>query len=313
MSDPIFSVIIPAYNAEATLCATVASVLNQSERNIEVIIIDDGSTDRTLHAVLELGCRDMRIRAVSQPNSGVSAARNYGASLARGRYLAFLDADDQWHPNKLETHLKLHETNAAIGASFAEVQFCSASRGRLAAGRSVSRVAKGMELAKHNIADVVIENPVCTTSNLVITREAFAASGGFKDSLRYAEDQELLARLIGRGVSIRGIDIPLVKYRMSEDGLSCDFEAMLAGWRSFASEWLEGEDLARAEATYCRYLARRALRAGAAMSTVRSYVRRGLATDRPAFMAARLRSILTVFGAFAGGMMPAPIRRTVFA
>lgn len=313
MPKPIFSVIIPAYNAEATLCSTIASVLEQSEPNFEVIIIDDGSTDGTLHVMLELSGLDARIRAVSKPNSGVSATRNFGASLARGEFLAFLDADDQWYPDKLETHLELHRMEVSAKASFGEVHFCGESDGALVPGRSVSRVANGTSFAQHDIADVVIENPVCTTSNLVIASDAFAASGGFKDSLRYAEDQELLVRLVHRGISIRGIDTPLVKYRMSEDGLSCDFDAMLAGWRSFASKWLFGVDLAQAEATYCRYLARRALRAGAATSTARTYVRMGLAADRSTFMAQRFRSILTICGAFLGGALPASMRRAVFA
>lgn len=313
MSNPTFSVIIPAYNAEATIRTTVASVLEQSEPDFEVIIVDDGSTDRTLLAMLDIGCTDLRVRAVSQPNSGVSAARNYGASLARGKLLAFLDADDQWYPDKLNQHRKLHDADPLIEASFAQVAFCADTSGKMVDGPSVSQVSEGSQLAGHGIADVVIKNPVCTTSNFVITREAFAASGGFKESLRYAEDQELLARLVSSGVRIRGVDHTLVKYRMSEDGLSCDFEAMLAGWRSFASEWLDRDDLARAEATYCRYLARRALRAGTSVTLARTYVRRGLALDRQTFMSERSRSILTICGAYAGGMMPSSMRRAIFA
>nr|WP_298927026.1 glycosyltransferase [uncultured Erythrobacter sp.] len=309
MSDPKFSVIIPAFNAEKTLRTTVSSVLKQSEPDLEIIIVDDGSTDATLLAMLEVGCQDLRIRAVSQPNSGVSAARNYGASLARGQYLAFLDADDQWHDEKLAEHGKVHTKDIGLDASFAEVAFCAAQTGLLVAGPRASKVDK----RDYTLNEVVVENAVCTTSNLVIRRDVFRQIGGFNVDLRYAEDQEFLARLIGQGLRLGGIARPLVRYRMSEDGLSCDFEAMLAGWRTFACNWLEIDDLVRAEATYCRYLARRVLRAGGDMAVARSYVRRGLAAHRPTFMSARSRSLLTICGAYAGGLMPTSMRRAVFA
>lgn len=313
MSNPKFSVIIPAYNAEATLRSTVASVLKQSEPDFEVIIVDDGSTDGTLLAMLELSCIDLRVRAVSRPNSGVSATRNYGASLARGEILAFLDADDQWYPNKLRQHRELHETETLVQVSYAKVAFCADSDGALRAGPSVSSFPTEATQAVHSVSDVVIENPACTTSNLVISRKAFDTSGGFKESLRYAEDQEFLARLVSSGANVRAIDQTLVKYRMSEDGLSCDLEAMLSGWLTFAGEWLGRDELAQAEATYCRYLARRALRAGASMTSARAYVRRGLAANRATFMSARSRSLLTICGAYAGGMLPSSMRRAVFA
>jgi len=100
---------------------------------------------------------------------------------------------------------------------------------------------------------------------------------------------------------------------MSEDGLSCDFESMLIGWRSFASEWLSPNDLAQGEAAYCRYLTRRALRSGADINVARSLARRGLEADRSGFMAGGGRSLLTLGGVVAGGAMPASLRRRVFA
>lgn len=313
MPNPKFSIIIPAYNAESTLRDTVASVLIQGEQDFEVIIVDDGSSDGTLAVMRDLACADWRVRIVSQPNSGVSAARNYGASLAHGTLLAFLDADDQWYANKLQKHRQIHDHDPRMGASYAGVAFCADTAGAMNAGPTKSRVAKGALLATHDIGNVVVENPICTTSNFVVLRDVFVASGGFKSELRYAEDQELLARLVGYKVPIRGIDQTLVKYRISEDGLSCDFEAMLAGWRSFAETLLVEDDFAKAEAQYYRYLARRALRAGAKMTTVRSFVRRGLAADRTSFMSAQARSTLTVVGAYAGGILPPSLRRTVFA
>lgn len=309
MSVAHFSVVIPAYNAAATLRGTVASVIGQSDQDFEVIIVDDGSTDETLNVLFDLVVMDWRIRVVSQPNSGVSATRNYGASLAKGKFIAFLDADDQWPAEKLVRHRAFHTFDPLLTASFAKVEFSPERNGKIARGRTISNVPSGYL----EVADVLVENPVCTTSNLVIKREAFLELGGFDETMRYAEDQELLARIIASGGMIQGLDQTLVQYRMSDDGLSCDFEAMLSHWRRFASCWIEGSELAQAEATYCRYLSRRALRAGASIDIVRSFARRGLNADRDSFMAGGARSILTLGGAIAGGALPASLRRAVFA
>lgn len=309
MSVAHFSVVIPAYNAAATLRGTVASVLGQSDQDFEIIIVDDGSNDETLNVMLDLAVMDWRIRIVSQPNSGVSATRNYGASLAKGKLIAFLDADDQWQFDKLARHRAIHTLDPRLTASFAKVEFAPERGGKIARGRTFSSVPLGYL----DVADVLVENPVCTTSNLVIERGAFLELGGFDEAMRYAEDQDLLARVIADGGLIRGLNQTLVKYRMSEDGLSCDFEAMLSHWRRFASCWIDGAELAQAEATYCRYLTRRALRAGASIHVARSFAQRGLTSDRDSFMAGGARSILTLGGAIAGGALPASIRRAVFA
>lgn len=308
MTTPAFSVVIPAYNAARTLRATVASVLNQSFADFEVVIIDDGSSDDTVRVALGLMAQDSRIRAVSQKNGGVSSARNFGTGLAKGRLLAFLDADDQWAADKLARHHALHEADPMLDASFGQIAFCADEEGQLRAGRTTSIVPQGYL----QIADVVSENPVCTASNFVILREVFEELGGFAEDMRYAEDQEILALLLSEGGSLRGIDAPLVRYRLSEDGLSCNFEAMLDGWRSFAVKWIDEGDRTRAEATYCRYLTRRALRSGAHIEVARTFARRGLQADRASFMAGGARSLLTLGGVIAGSVMPASLRRAVF-
>lgn len=309
MSATKFSVVIPAYNAAATLRSTVASVLDQIDQDFEIVIVDDGSSDDTLNVMLDLAALDWRIRVISRPNSGVSATRNYGAELAKGELLAFLDADDQWKPDKLQRHRALHALDPRLAASFARVEFAPERRGELVTGRSFSSFPTGYL----DVVDVLVENAVCTTSNLVIKRETFLELGGFDETLRYAEDQEFLARVIADGGLILGLDHLLVRYRMSENGLSCDFDAMLSHWQQFASCWIVGDALAQAEATYCRYLTRRALRAGASMQVVRSFAQRGLQADRESFMAGGARSVLTLCGALAGGVLPAVLRRAVFA
>ena len=102
-SPPRVSVIIPLYQSERFVAATLASVLAQTIADIDVIVIDDGSTDRGPELARATG--DPRVIVVTQPNAGVSAARNHGLRLASAPIVAFIDADDLWEPNKLEAHL----------------------------------------------------------------------------------------------------------------------------------------------------------------------------------------------------------------
>lgn len=102
---PLISVITPLYNASQTLDASVKSVLEQTHRNIELILIDDGSTDGSGAMCDGYAAQDARVRVIHQPNRGVSAARNAGLQAARGDYIAWLDSDDRYAPNMLETLL----------------------------------------------------------------------------------------------------------------------------------------------------------------------------------------------------------------
>ncbi len=93
----IISVVIPAYNSEKTIRATIESVLQQSFKDFELIVIDDGSQDSTYQVVSSFS--DSRVRVFSYPNAGVSASRNRGITKANGEFIAFLDADDLWTPD----------------------------------------------------------------------------------------------------------------------------------------------------------------------------------------------------------------------
>ncbi len=309
MTHPTFSVVIAAYNAERTIEETINSVLAQADEDFELIIIDDGSEDLTLPFALRKASTDARIKVATQTNQGVSAARNLGVAKARGQYLAFLDADDVWHCDKLAEHRALHENDPALEASYARIAFCPDSRTKLKPGLTRSVVLDDYCA----LEDVLIENVVCTMSNLVVERETFLEVGGFSREMRHVEDQDLLARLVGDGHLLRGIPRTLVGYRMSADGLSCDFASMLDGWKNLAERWAHRIDLKRGEALYCRYLARRALRSGTTMALARDFVRRGIISDRKAFLSGGSRGIMTAGAALAGSAIPARARSAIFA
>lgn len=108
-ASPLVSVIIPAYNAEDLIGETLETVVLQSYENLEILVVDDGSTDGTVAVVEDWCVRDRRIRLIRQGNQGVCGARNAGIEAASGDYLAFLDADDLWHPEKIRRQVRCFE------------------------------------------------------------------------------------------------------------------------------------------------------------------------------------------------------------
>lgn len=309
MSRPFFSVIVPVFNAASTVQATVASVIAQTDGDFEVILIDDGSTDASLAVMLSLANADPRIKAMSQTNQGVAATRNSAVAMSRGAMLAFLDADDIWHPTKLARHRAVHAAHPDVDASYARIAFVGPNDREGAKPQTLSSILP----EPATVSQFLAENPVCTMSNLVVTREAFVATGLFRAGMSFAEDQEWLARAAHKGAVISGIDEVLVNYRLSQDGLSVNLERMYAGWRQLAQEYYALDELRHAEAIYCRYLARRALRSGARPSIAINYVTRGLKLDSVAFLSDAARGWLTLFSAFAAPLLPRAARLRVFA
>lgn len=103
----LVSVVIPAYNAESTIDDTLRSVRGQTHRELEIIVVDDGSTDRTTSVVKAHAAADGRVTLIAQENAGVAAARNAGWQSARSAFIAFVDADDLWAPSKIERQLEV--------------------------------------------------------------------------------------------------------------------------------------------------------------------------------------------------------------
>lgn len=309
MTAPFFSIIVPVYNAAATVSATVRSILAQSEPDFELLLIDDGSTDDSLAVMLRLAMTDERIRVVAHANCGVAATRNQGIELSHGELIAFCDADDLWHQGKLSAHKALHLADASIGASYARIAFIDPDASDSAEARTLSTIRP----EQLTVADLLGENPVCTMSNLVVARDVFDMIGGFKVGMSFAEDQEWLARAAFEGICIVGIDEVLVDYRLSHDGLSVNLASMYAGWRRLAADYGDGEHRPAAEALYCRYLCRRALRSGASPRTALDYALRGLKIDARAFLADKRRGWPTLLSAIASPLMPRQARVRVFA
>lgn len=309
MNDPQISIILPVYNGQDSVTATVTSVINQSIENFELIIIDDGSEDESLPLALSLASEDSRIKVISQTNKGVSAARNLGVEIARAPLLAFLDADDLWHPEKLSRHIELHLSDKELAGSYARIAFINSDFAKGAAAKTTSSISPGCL----SVDSILGENPVCTMSNLVVTKKAFEQIGLFRENMSFAEDQEWLARAASQYFPIEGIDEVLVDYRLSLNGLSVNLEKMYEGWQLLAEEYGQNEDLQEAEAIYCRYLSRRALRSGASPATAVNYAKRGMAIDAKAFLQDTRRGWMTLLSAYAATMVPRSARLRIFA
>eukprot|EP01035_Chromulina_nebulosa_P001978 gene1978-2662_t len=222
---PLFTVVMPCFRAAATIGAAIASVLEQSEPRLELIVVDDGSPDGSIAAALAAIGDDPRGRVIRQTNAGPSAARNRGAAAGCGAFIAFLDADDRWHAACLARHRAHFAGEPGLGLSFGRVRFFDAALaipGRISAHH-----------ARPGLAAVLAENPLCSTSNMVVRRDVFAALGGFDCGLRHAEDQEFVVRLLATTPwTAAGIDAELVHYRTSPGGLSADLGAMARGWQA---------------------------------------------------------------------------------
>lgn len=203
------SVVIPAYNAAAFLAEAVASALGQSRPPLEVIVIDDGSTDGSPAIARGVGSR---VRVISQENRGAAAARNRGIEAASGEWIAFLDADDLWVPTKLEEQLAFLESHAECAAVYAQMVNFSADRGT--AGLPQPDVVHSGWLFDR----LLVENFVPLPS-LVVSAEALRLVGGFDDSLATAEDTNLLLRLALRH-QIGGLARPLLRRRLHGSNLS---------------------------------------------------------------------------------------------
>lgn len=307
MPTPYFSVIMPVYNAQNHLKETVQSVLNQSFSDFEMIMVDDGSSDNSLAIMLELANHDDRLKVISKNNQGVSITRNMAAEIATGKFLAFLDADDIWLPEKLATHYALHHRNGTISVSYAQIAFVEPDN--MHSPKTYSNVLEH----PLKINEIVAENPVCTTSNLVVSRVLFLSTGGFDETMTHAEDQEWLARIVHKGHIISGIDKYLVDYRLSSDGLSINLPAMYEGWKTIAQQYSASEDLKYSEAIFLRYLSRRALRSGAPSNVALKYALKGLSSDSQGFFNDKKRGWLTLISAGVGMIIPRSKRLQIFA
>jgi glycosyltransferase involved in cell wall biosynthesis len=206
----LISVVIPTYNSEKTIKQTIESVLKQTFYDLELIIINDGSTDSTLEVISQF--QDSRIKVFSFDNAGGNVSRNRGLERATGEFVSFLDADDLWTPDKLESQLIALKENPQAAVAYSWTDYIDEQGKFLLSGTHITAHGKVYE-------QMLVSNFLENGSNPLIRREALVELGGFDEILTAAQDWDMWLRLAQNFdfIAVPGVQI---LYRISANSLS---------------------------------------------------------------------------------------------
>ncbi|NJL37573.1 MAG: glycosyltransferase family 2 protein [Leptolyngbyaceae cyanobacterium SM1_4_3] len=307
------SVIVPVYGVEKYIAETVRSLLEQTYQNFEIILVDDASPDRSIEVCQQFS--DSRMKIIHQQNRGLAGARNTGIRHAEGDYIAFLDGDDLWLPQKLAKHVEHLEASPEVGVSFSRSALIDS------AGNSLNTYLMP-KLTDITVEDLFRSNPIGNGSAAVIRREVFEAiqfqdnlygtveNFCFDDRFRRSEDIECWLRIaIQTPWKIEGIPEPLTLYRVNAEGLSANLLKQLESWqqvlekvRSYAPELIE-EWGNLGMAYRLRYLARTAVRLKDGEMAV-SLMHRAIATSKQILLEEPRRTLRIWFAAYLLYLLP---------
>ncbi len=187
-----FTVVIPLYNKERHIGRAIKSVISQTYEDFELIVVDDGSTDNSIEEAIRI--EDPRIRLIKQSNGGVSSARNKGISLAKYDYIGFLDADDAWKPNFLETIKELIEKYPMAGA-YATSYEIRRIDGTVTPSLSVRNLEKSWEGIIDDYFKFSLQAPLISASSVVIPKRVFNHLGAFPLGIKRGEDLDMWCRI----------------------------------------------------------------------------------------------------------------------
>ncbi len=206
---PLVSVIIPTYNRAHLVKDAINSALQQTYKNVEVIVIDDGSTDNTKEILAKYG---NKINYLYKENGGCSSARNLGVSKARGEYIAFLDSDDLWYPEKIEKQTAVIKmTNYNIVMS--DIEFVDKDNNHLSFSNLREVIKKDGDIMKY-----LLYRPYITCSYMLIKKTVFSKVGIFDETFKTAEDLDMLLRICSEYKAALVAE-PLVKFRATAKSL----------------------------------------------------------------------------------------------
>ena len=206
------SIVIPSYNTSAFVVGAVRSALQQTYSALEVIVVDDGSTDDSVNQILTV--HDDRLTCVTQFHRGLAAARNTGIRLTRGKYVAFLDSDDLWSPLKIAHHLAAMEKDATVGVTFSYSAYL-AENGEPTGEYLITRCGRP------DVQQLMRRNHIGNGSSAVVRRECFEIAGLFDEALSGCADWEFWVRVAAvSGLAFQLIPKVLTGYRIRTGSLS---------------------------------------------------------------------------------------------
>ena len=254
------SVVIPNFNTADYVIAAIQSVLNQTLQELEVIVVDDGSSDESMERLLSIA--DERLTCIRQCNRGLAGARNTGLLAARGAYVGFLDSDDTWFPEKAERHLKVMDQDPSLGLTFsysAYLQQSGAPTGQLLISRCSRPTAR----------DLIKRNHVGNGSTFIVRRACLEMAGGFDEAIRNCEEWEFCVRVAAStDFQIQLIPEVLTGYRIREGSLSVSYDHFISNGDLAVAQFcryvpdFSDADARRASAQNCRIASRKALSNG---------------------------------------------------
>lgn len=208
---PKISVVIPAYNQARFLSDAIQSVLVQTYRDFEIIVVDDGSTDDTAVVAQQIGSA---IRYFYQDNRGLAGARNTGIRQSQSEYVALLDCDDQWLPSFLETMMFLVEQNPDAAAYYCGWRYMDV------AGCDLPQAPNSLVIPPEQLYQVLLRANFIVPSAVILHRSKIVQIGLFDETLRQIEDWDLWIRLLRNGYPIVGSPKWLLRYRLHGSSLS---------------------------------------------------------------------------------------------
>jgi glycosyltransferase involved in cell wall biosynthesis len=299
-ASPLVSIVVCVFNGVEFLDEVVGTVLAQTWTNWELIFVDDGSSDGSAEVIRRYP--DPRIRLLVQPNRGASSALAAGIEAATGEFVALLDQDDTWEPEKLEVHVNRMRERPDLDLTFSWFVYVD-KRGEELGLKSIRY--RGSIDFTGLLADFVIG----ATSNVVVRKEAVCRAGGVDATIPRLYDLDLFLRIaLRRPGNVEAVPRDLMRYRRHGEQLSRDFAILVTEWESFLAKMrrLAPKEVSEAEGTArCsinRYFARLAYEQRSYRESVR-FVWRGFRSS-PVVFVLDARNWLTAAACWSGALLP---------
>jgi glycosyltransferase involved in cell wall biosynthesis len=270
---PTVSVTIPCYNGESYIETAIRSVLAQTFSDLEIVVIDDGSHDRTGEIVQ--GFKDDRIRYFYQENQGLAETRNRLINLAKGEYIGFLDQDDYWEPTKLERQIAVFRNDPEIVLVYADCYIVDAG------GNIKGKWSQRNKLYRGQVLDRLLQVNFVPIPTVLMRKAVFADIGGFQ-SFSYCEEYDVFLRCAAKH-PFEYVAKPLASYRVHPAQFSKNYEIALSEllaiydtWQQRQKEEIKISTLSRALAMAYYNAGKSAIYLDGSASKARDYFRRSL-------------------------------------